>query len=209
MTLGTWLLSDRVTGLLLLALVGMQGFTMRLAPGALRLQKPEGGTIAWVYNAFNLALLLGLTPLAAGCLLVGARDLVSWGQWSVPGSALFSISRSIGLATYLFGCFLMLWSRIVLGRSFRLGAVRPDPADQLVASGPFRLVRHPMYSAVMLMAFGLSFLLNSWVVLGLAVLFGVIVLRVIPIEEAQLESAYADAYRTLRSRTWCLVPWVC
>jgi protein-S-isoprenylcysteine O-methyltransferase Ste14 len=65
-----------------------------------------------------------------------------------------------------------------------------------------------MYSAVMLMAFGLSFLLSSWVVLALAVSFGLIVLRLIPIEEALLESAYADAYRTLRSRTWCLIPWV-
>jgi protein-S-isoprenylcysteine O-methyltransferase Ste14 len=65
-----------------------------------------------------------------------------------------------------------------------------------------------MYSAVILMAFGLSLLLSSWVVLGLAVLFGLIVLRLIPIEEALLESAYADAYRSLRSRTWCLVPWI-
>ena len=181
---------------------------MRLAPGALRLQKPEGGAIAWVYNIFNLGLLLGLTPLAAGCLIVDARGLVSLGQWSSAGSALFLVSRSIGLATYVFGCFLLLWSRIVLGKSFRLGAVRPDREDQLVASGPFRLVRHPMYSAVVLMAFGLSFLLNSWVVLGLAVAFGLIVLRLIPIEEALLESAYADAYRTLRNQTWCLIPWV-
>jgi len=68
MALGAWILSDRVTGFLLLALLGVQGFTMRLAPGALRLQKPEGGAIAWVYNVFNLALLLGLTPMAAASL---------------------------------------------------------------------------------------------------------------------------------------------
>ena len=181
---------------------------MRLAPGALRLQKPEGGAIAWVYNVFNLGLLLGLTPLAAGCLIVGAQGLVGWGQWSSTGCAIFMVSRSIGLAIYVFGCFLLLWSRIVLGRSFRLGAVRPDREDHLVASGPFRFVRHPMYTAVILMALGLSFLLNSWVVLGLAIAFGLIVLRLIPIEEELLESAYADAYRSLRTRTWCLLPWI-
>jgi protein-S-isoprenylcysteine O-methyltransferase Ste14 len=109
---------------------------------------------------------------------------------------------------YILGCILIYWSRVVLGRSFRLGAVRPGREDSLVISSPFQYVRHPMYTAVMFMAIGLSFIGNSWFILALALMFIVFIVRVIPIEEAQLEAAYKDEYQNLRSITWRLLPWI-
>ena len=205
MTFG--LFADKSIGILLLGLLGLQGMFIMLSPGSLRIQKPEGGMTAWVYNIFNLVFLLVLPPLVAGGM-IGLPDVFRWTHWNLPKETAFFISRIIGLPVYIFGCVLIYWSRVVLGRSFRLGAVRPDREDRLVISGPFQYVRHPMYTAVMLMAIGLSFIGNSWFILALALIFIVFIVGVIPIEEAQLESAYKDEYKFLRSKTWRLLPWL-
>jgi len=205
MTFG--LFADKTIGILLLGLLGLQGMFIMLSPGSLRIQKPEGGMTAWVYNIFNLVFLLVLPPLVA-CGMIGLPDVFRWAHWNLPKETAFFISRIIGLPVYILGCGLIYWSRVVLGRSFRLGAVRPDREDRLVISGPFQYVRHPMYTAVMLMAIGLSFIGNSWFLLALALIFIIFIVGVIPIEEAQLESAYKDAYKVLRSKTWRLLPWL-
>lgn len=205
MTFG--LFADKSIGILLLGLLGLQGMFIMLSPGSLRIQKPEGGMTAWVYNIFNLVFLIVLPPLVA-CGMIGLPDVFWWAHWNLPKETAFFISRTIGLPVYILGCVLIYWSRVVLGRSFRLGAVRPDRKDRLVISGPFQYVRHPMYTAVMLMAIGLSFIGNSWFLLALALIFIIFIVGVIPIEEAQLESAYKDEYKVLRSKTWRLLPWL-
>jgi protein-S-isoprenylcysteine O-methyltransferase Ste14 len=199
--------TDKAIGILLLGLMGLQGMFMMLSPGSVRIQKPEGGMTAWIYNIFNLFFLLVLPPLVA-CGLIGLPDVFRWTHWSLPRETEFFISRIIGVPVYILGCILIYWSRVVLGKSFRLGAVRPGREDRLVISGPFQYVRHPMYTAVILMAIGLSFIGNSWFILALALTFIVFIVRVIPIEEAQLEAAYKDEYQDLRSITWRLLPWI-
>jgi hypothetical protein len=46
--------TDKAIGILLLGLMGLQGMFMMLSPGSVRIQKPEGGMTAWIYNIFNL-----------------------------------------------------------------------------------------------------------------------------------------------------------
>jgi protein-S-isoprenylcysteine O-methyltransferase Ste14 len=198
---------DDTLGFMILGLLGLQGLFMRFSPGSLRIQKPDGGATAWIYNILNLGFLLGLTPLIAFCLIGGFQDILEWGQ--LQSSAIKPVPfQFIGIVCYVSGNGLLYWSRVVLGKSFRLGAVPPKQTDCLVISGPFRHVRHPMYSAVVLMSFGLSLILFNWVLLVFTLVFLAVIIRMIPLEEIQLTLAYNGEYRSYQSRTRRLIPWV-
>jgi len=101
---------------------------------------------------------------------------------------------------------LMVWARVAFGRrSFHAGA---DPtAGGLVTSGPYRFVRHPIYSAV------LGFLLVGVVArpsLAAAGLFAVAVGAVfvrITAEETLVRARYPE-YERYAARTKRLVPFV-
>ena len=107
--------------------------------------------------------------LAAGVSLVLASI---WPEWmytgplnvSFPGD---SIAQILGLVAWLAGGALFSWSTRVLGKRTRI-EILVTRDHQLETSGPYRWIRHPMYSAVLLLSGGLAvFLLNG----GLGVLF--------------------------------------
>ena len=83
----------------------------------------------------------------------------------------------------------------------------PKAQGQLVMTGPYRWVRHPMYGAVLLLAAGASAWLMTLVgaVLWLDLL-GVLIVKSY-LEERWLLERYA-AYAEYRTRTWWLVPWI-
>jgi protein-S-isoprenylcysteine O-methyltransferase Ste14 len=102
----------------------------------------------------------------------------------------------------------MYWTRVIMGGSFRLGAVPPGEDDKLVVRGPFALVRHPMYSAVLLMALGLGLALYSVLFLAAFVLLLPLIIAMIPTEEAQLVQSYGADYEAYQRRTKRLLPLV-
>jgi protein-S-isoprenylcysteine O-methyltransferase Ste14 len=78
---------------------------------------------------------------------------------------------------------------------------------ELVQHGPYRWIRHPLYTlgALLLLAEGL--MLASWLVLLFALLaFVVFRFVVVPIEERQLELRFGDAYRQYRQVTGAMLP---
>jgi protein-S-isoprenylcysteine O-methyltransferase Ste14 len=77
----------------------------------------------------------------------------------------------------------------------------------LITSGPYRLVRHPMYSAAIVVNVGVSLLSANWlaatgVLLGMFVLFA----GRIPDEERMMIDAFGDEYRAYMRRTGRLMP---
>ena len=112
-------------------------------------------------------------------------------QWSVQlmawTSALVPLALQVSgeLSGWLSipGLFLMLWAFWSLGGSFSIA-----PASRrLITSGPYRLIRHPMYAGEILSLFGLCFgspSLWNWIVLSI---FIVSVQTRITYEEAMLE----------------------
>ena len=76
-------------------------------------------------------------------------------SWRVPAPDPSTLRRTIGLVLAAPGLVLFLWAYRTLGRSFTPFPV-PRPRGVLVEGGPFRLVRHPVYGALLLLFAGLS-----------------------------------------------------
>jgi protein-S-isoprenylcysteine O-methyltransferase Ste14 len=80
---------------------------------------------------------------------------------------------------------------------------------QLVTTGVYRYVRHPMYAAFFLWAVAQALLLPNWVA-GAAGLvgFGTLFALRVGHEERMMEAAFGDAWRAYAARTWRVVPGV-
>jgi protein-S-isoprenylcysteine O-methyltransferase Ste14 len=100
----------------------------------------------------------------------------------------------IGVLVFLLGSGLLLWSRLSLRRSFRLGGVKPSSTDYLTMHGPYKIIRHPMYLSAMLVLLGLTLILASAVMFIMLLIMIYLVKRLIPVEELQLDQAYPLAY---------------
>lgn len=83
-------------------------------------------------------------------VLLGPRTWPGLPEW--PATAL-RIALPAGIALLVLGVGLIVWGIVALGRN--LAAVpRPKQGATLVERGPYRVVRHPMYTGAILMAFG-------------------------------------------------------
>src|SRR5262249_11617977 len=113
-----------------------------------------------------------------------------------------------GLGLIALGAALRNWSERALGRSF---AIRLGIGDdhRLVDEGPYRWVRHPNYTALLVIAFGTALALAS--PSALAATVGVwlpVTLVRIAREERMLVAHYGERYQSYRRQSWCLVPGV-
>jgi len=112
----------------------------------------------------------------------------------------------IGLVLFAAGLALAVWARLHLGRNW--GGPMTQKADpELVTSGPYRLVRHPIYSGI-LVAFTGSALALDWAWLVVVVLTGVYFVHSATVEERHLSQAFPDTYPEYRRSTRMLVPFL-
>jgi protein-S-isoprenylcysteine O-methyltransferase Ste14 len=146
---------------------------------------------------------------AASLVLTGvvARALRHGSALWLPGGST-DAPLVIGLVLMWAGLALRVWSIATLGAEFRT-TVEVDAGQQLVERGPYRLLRHPSYSGVLLLAAGYGVLTGVWPALLVAVIGPTLVLmRRIQVEEKALTETFGDDYRAYQRRTWRLVPLV-
>jgi protein-S-isoprenylcysteine O-methyltransferase len=113
-----------------------------------------------------------------------------------------------GLVLYLSGFLLMAWALITLGRSYQLGGSAPRAEDKMVMAGPYKLIRHPMYTAALCISLGLACLIQSLAFLCVFLIYLVLILLLVPMEEERLQKAYGEEYVHYRQRTGKLIPFV-
>lgn len=141
-------------------------------------------------NVIILPPLLYAIGLAFGFLL----------QWLVPRHILSTNARYwIGGAILACGIVLAIWGRRVMEQAGT--NVNPmEPTTALVAKGPFRFTRNPLYVSLTLMYVGLALLTNAlWVLVLLVPILLVLHYGVVLREERYLEGKFGDAYRSYRS----------
>jgi protein-S-isoprenylcysteine O-methyltransferase len=148
----------------------------------------------------------------------GSEALILLTVWISLGIALSFGYGGVGpLPDWVFylGIFLMLlgigvrqWAIAVLGRFFSLN-VRVVEDHQVVDKGPYRWVRHPSYTGVLITFIGLSLAVQS---LGaLLVLLGVFIVSFgyrIRVEEKTLRSELGDDYASYMKRTKRIIPYL-
>ncbi len=106
------------------------------------------------------------------------------------------------------GLAVRVWAIVVLGRSFRT-TVEVDAGQQVVDRGPYRWVRHPSYTGILLLMAGLSLVYGNWPALAVLLVLptGVLIHRIF-VEEAALTEVIGRAYTDYAARTKRLVPGV-
>jgi protein-S-isoprenylcysteine O-methyltransferase Ste14 len=144
-----------------------------------------------------------LTLLFLAWLIVMPLDAVRF-RWSeVPGWLQFLGALGVVLSFYLM--FLTFRENAYLAMVVKLQEQR---GQSVVTTGPYRYVRHPMYSSVFLFLPAVALLLGSWWGLLLCVvLLGLLVWR-IPLEERMLENGLAGYDEYERNVRYRLLPHV-
>jgi protein-S-isoprenylcysteine O-methyltransferase Ste14 len=115
-------------------------------------------------------------------------------------------AAAIGL--FALGLAIRWWAIVTLGRFFTVD-VTIEKDHELVERGPFRFVRHPSYTGVLLAFVGWALTLRNWVAI-LVVLVPIFVafVRRMRVEESALTEALGGQYRDYIQRTKRLVPGV-
>src|SRR2546427_11891542 len=114
----------------------------------------------------------------------------------------------LGIFLMFLGVLVRQWAIAVLGRFFSL-TVRVAEDHRVVEKGPYRLVRHPSYTGVLITFIGLALAVQSWG--ALLVLLGVFSISYgyrMRVEEKALLSALGQAYASYMKRTKRLIPYL-
>ena len=115
---------------------------------------------------------------------------------------------SIALALIVGGLVLRWTSIMILGRLFTVN-VAIQSGHTLVETGPYRYIRHPSYTGLLLAFVGLGVSFGSWLSIGVLVVpITLALLRRIDVEEAALRRGLGEAYTDYCTRTKRLIPGV-
>ncbi len=113
-----------------------------------------------------------------------------------------------GLILFAVGLGATLAAQLAMGNSWRIG-VDPDERTELVTTGPFALVRNPIFSAMLPTSLGLVLMVPSWVaIIGFAALVLALELQVRVVEEPYLLRAQGRRYAEYAARVGRFVPGV-
>lgn len=150
-------------------------------------------------------ILATLRPLGAAFWLGLVAWMINpaWLGWSSVRVPLWS--RWAGVPILLAGSALLVWTFRSLGKNLTDTVVTREQ-HTLVSHGPYRWIRHPLYSSAALLIVALSMITANWFLFVTGVMvFGVLVLRT-RTEEANLIARFGHSYQQYMERTGRFVP---
>ncbi len=135
--------------------------------------------------------------------LLFASWLAAMGRWHGP----MPLALRAAGALSILACFRLV-QLTFRENAFTAPVVKIQERQHVITSGPYRLVRHPMYASVLLFFLGAPLLLGSWVGLAFVPLFAV-VLAVRAVLEERVLSAGLPGYPAYAARVrFRLIPHV-
>ncbi|GAM48469.1 isoprenylcysteine carboxyl methyltransferase [Nocardia seriolae] len=179
----------------------------------------------WLWMAFEIALRVrdrlrgtgstagdGHTRLAIFLLLAAAMTVASCAGILLPADSPLRFPgpalpwQVVGVTLMWLGLFLRGWAIAVLGKHFRT-TVEVDADQPVITTGPYRWIRHPSYTGILLLTLGFGLAADNYLSLVLTtVIPAYALLRRITLEERTLVSTLGAPYETYRHTTKRLVP---
>jgi protein-S-isoprenylcysteine O-methyltransferase Ste14 len=159
------------------------------------LKKREEGTIS------KVAGLLGMIGLVSVVVFTINPNWLAFANLSFPGWL-----RWVGVGIAICGFALLQWAQVTLGKSWS-DIPRMMTDQTLITSGPYRFIRHPIYSAFILILGSTFFISANWLI-GIAWI-GMTVLEVfsrIGFEENLMIEYFGTQYLEYMKRTGQLLP---
>ena len=126
--------------------------------------------------------------------------LMAWSSMPVPLAL-----RWLGVGWFFAGCALLVWTFRSLGKNLT-DTVVTRKHHTLVMDGPYRWIRHPLYSSAVLVVSAICLITANWFLLatGVAVL-SVLIMRT-RTEERNLVARFGESYQNYMTRTGRFVP---
>lgn len=183
--------------ILIVAFIAHRGYYTRRSarPEKDTLKKHEAGLIT------KLAESLSLIGFTAMLIYVLKPNWLAWASLSFP---LWLRWTGVGIA--LAGFALLQWAQIALGRSWS-DTPRMMKGQALITSGPYQFIRHPIYTAFILILGSTFFISANWLI-GLT-WAGMTILDItsrIGFEESLMVEYFGDQYREYMKKTGRLLP---
>jgi len=143
-----------------------------------------------------------LTFLAAILAANGVHALLGdQSAWQIG-----SRHADLAVAAMLAGLVLRIWAIATLGREFRT-SVEVEAGQAVVEAGPYRWIRHPSYTGLLLILIGSGLTIGDWLALIITALIPTAaLLRRISVEERTLVDVLGQPYLDYQSHTKRLLP---
>ena len=116
------------------------------------------------------------------------------------------LRAGIGLFLFALGLGFAIWARLHIGRNWGTPMSQKDDPE-LVTSGPYRLVRHPIYSGILLGGIGTAVALN-WLWLSAVLLAGIYFLYSALNEERYMTERFPQTYPAYKHSSKMLIPFI-
>ncbi len=113
----------------------------------------------------------------------------------------------LGLALTIAGLLFACWARVVLGNNWS-AVVQLKQDHELIERGPYRFVRHPIYTGLLLAFLGTALALGEWRGLLGAAIVALSFWRKLRLEERWLGEQFGAAYADYMRRVKALIPWI-
>lgn len=165
-----------------------------------------GLIVIWLLAAFRTKRTVRRQSFSSRLLIIGLVALTGYLLFGAEQLHLVVLGW-IGLALTVAGIAFALLARFYLGRNWS-GVVTVKEDHELIRSGPYRLVRHPIHSGLLLALIGTEIALGrAWalIVVGMASLIYIYKIR---LEEQFMIEQFGEQYRQYKRETKAIIPFV-
>lgn len=113
----------------------------------------------------------------------------------------------IGASIAWLGTLLACWSRFLLGKNWSV-SVQLKKGHELIQKGPYEIIRHPIYTAILLLFLGNVIIVGDYRgILAFLIVF-ISIWRKLKLEERWLAEHFGETYVNYKAKTKALFPWV-
>lgn len=112
----------------------------------------------------------------------------------------------VGFILFILGLLLAIWARLYLGKNWGMPMTKKQQPE-LVTTGPYSIIRHPIYSGILLAIIGTAIAISFYWLLIVAV-SGTYFIYSATVEERNMTKEFPKVYPGYKAKTKMLIPFV-